>query len=193
MSVDLEAGGDARPGRVVGVAAAAGHDGAVAVDDQRMHLVAVRDGQGPLKGAYVGVDSDRAGQHVGVTDASCHPAVDEASHRPPLSRQDGDLEDGDRDGSRCTSRCLRHPGPDRAFDPTIYPGLLAPLKRHHSQSAICREVARQCNVGPQKGATSDRREDGRALRLVSFAGRSHGFSMSGHPRPVQPTPAGHAQ
>ena len=156
-------------------------------------LVTARDRQESLKGGYVGVDRDGACQHVGVTDACRHPTVDEAAHRPPLSRQDRDLDDGDRDRSRCTSGCRRHPGRDRAFDPAIYPGLLAPLKRHHSKGAICREVGRQHHVGPQKGATIDSREGGTAFRLASFASRSHGFSMFGHPRPVQPTPAGHAQ
>src|ERR1035437_7269494 len=185
-SAHEEASCDSSPGLVVGVAATADQDGAVAVDDQRMHVLTIRNGQEPLKDTYVGVDSERAGQHVGVTDASCHPAVNEAAHRPPLSRKNGDLDNGGRERSRCTSRCRRHPSRDRAFDPAIYPRLLAPLKGHHSQGAICREVSGQHNVGPKKSATSDDREGGRAFRLVSFAIRSHRFSMSAHPRPVQP-------
>jgi len=59
-SVHGEGRCDGRPRRVVGVAATAGKDGAVAVEDKRMHLVTARDGQESLKdGGIVAVKLTR--------------------------------------------------------------------------------------------------------------------------------------
>jgi len=68
--VHEEAGNNSRPGDVVEVTATTG------IEDQCGHIALVRDCERTLKRRPIKTDRDGSGQHVEVTDACRHPAIE---------------------------------------------------------------------------------------------------------------------